>query len=429
MRALLIAYSFPPSQDAQAIRWYYLTNALAALGIKIDVLTIKGFSEGSPWSFHHTIRIFRSYPGFFEYLSLQTKKRIGVEGPENSEMRRTLGFRVLKYLYWKLRKGIGGLLPGDIRTEWLPFALRLIKRQIPIGEYDVIITSHEPWVDSLIGLYLKKKNKNIKWVADFGDPYVLTGTPRWKLWFENRLERSIYESADLLIFTNRAVIAYLEGKYPFLQQKRKLIAEQGFSLKVSGEKESEATVKNVFTMAYTGTFYRRSRDPSNLIKALSMLDFEYTFVLAGRNEEFLKAFDGLGKRFQYIGIVDHFDALKLQKKSDVLIHISNTNAHQFPGKFYEYLGSGKPVLSIVHREDDPVAGITETLNCGIVCTNDPQEIKTSIEALYKKWKNGEAAIGMSPDLYEYSWERKAEAISGALRELTGTAPFANSIST
>lgn len=69
MRILLIAYSFPPLIDAQSFRWYYLSNALAELGIQIDVLTMRyPFGDGASWDFHKNIEVFETFPVPLSFL-------------------------------------------------------------------------------------------------------------------------------------------------------------------------------------------------------------------------------------------------------------------------------------------------------------------------------------------------------------------------
>ncbi len=181
MRILLIAYSFPPFQDAQSLRWYYLINALAEKGLTTDVITIKHPDQDrGVWYFHQNINILRIYPGHIEAQALQQKKKMGVDDPGNREIRKTSKFRIMKSIYWTARKFAGHLLPGDIRTEWFPFAVKYMRKNLRIEDYGCMITSHEPWVDSLLGLYLKKRYKKMKWIADFGDPYVAPYTPKHK---------------------------------------------------------------------------------------------------------------------------------------------------------------------------------------------------------------------------------------------------------
>ena len=208
------------------------------------------------------------------------------------------------------------------------------------------------------------------------------------------------------------VIEHLINKYPFLKDKKFLVIEQGFSYRLSAERENMRNKNKIFTLIYTGTFYRNFRDPSNLIKALSMLDFEYKFSLAGRNEKFIKDFKILGDHFEFLGLVDHFSVLKLQKESDVLIHLANKNSSiQIPGKFYEYLGALKPILTINYDSNDPTRKLVEELKCGVSCKDVPFEIKAAIEVLYENWKGNKGICQMDCNiLYDYSWEKKAEIL-------------------
>jgi hypothetical protein len=413
MKILLIAYSFPPFIDAQSFRWYYLSNALAELGTKIDVITVKhSLEDKTSLDLHKNIEVFRIYPGPIEFFALRAKSNMGVDGEGNRELRRSLKFKIMKSSYWGVRNFVGNLLPGDISTEWFPFAIRFVREKMDIRKYDFLITSHEPWVDSLLGLYFKKRNHKIRWIADFGDPYIAIYTPRHKLWFENYFEKLIYENASVLIFTNGEVIDHLLNKYHFLKNKKLLVIEQGFSYRLCAEREYERYKNKIFTLTYTGTFYRDFRNPSNLIKALSMLDFNYKFYLAGRNEKFIRDFKILGDHFEFLGLVDHFSVLKLQKESDVLVHLANKNSSiQVPGKFYEYLGALKPILTINYDSNDPTRKLVEELKCGVSCEDDPVEIKNSIELLYSKWKDNENICRINvEDLYQYSWEKKAQRI-------------------
>jgi len=136
------------------------------------------------------------------------------------------------------------------------YAKKYINNSLDIKDYDYLITSHEPWVDSLLGLYIKKRNPTIKWIGDFGDPYVSVYTPKHKLFFENKIENKIYKSIDLLIFTNSVVYNKLKRKYSYLKDKKHLILEQGFKKDIFKVDSKES---KVFTIVYTGTFYSIKR--------------------------------------------------------------------------------------------------------------------------------------------------------------------------
>ena len=70
MRILLIAYEFPPIIAAQSLRWFYLANELARLGVEVHVLcsdmpALPPFEE----EFAPGVVIHRVWPGPYVGLS------------------------------------------------------------------------------------------------------------------------------------------------------------------------------------------------------------------------------------------------------------------------------------------------------------------------------------------------------------------------
>ena len=418
MNILLVAYSFPPLQEAQSFRWYHLSEAMADKGVKIDVVTIQYPSVNDrEWHFNENITIDRLPPGIIESLTLRAKSSLRVDASDNKELRTTKKFRVLKQLNKGFRRAVNSFIPGDTRTDWFLSAARYLNKKVRAKKYDFMITSHEPWVDSLLGLYVKSRNTDLKWVADFGDPYVAPYTPRHKLLIENALEERIYKNADALIFTNASVIDHLTYKYPFLKDKNIMTIEQGFSHKFCSSLERKKEKNSRFTMLYAGTFYKDFRNPTNLIKALSMLDFDYKFVMAGRSEEFLIDFSVLGDKFKFLGFVDHFDILKVESESDLLIHLSNKSEIQIPGKVYEYFGAARPVLCIYYSPDDHAAKVIKEFDRGVSTDNSPEAIKDAITKMYDEWRAGTAREYDNEHIYELSYENKAELILKNLRNI------------
>ena len=397
-KILLIAYSYPPLEDAQSLRWYYISQELAKLGFDIDVVTIK-HPDTLVYKMEENIMIHRVYAGFFENIAYRVKNKIGVDKVENQEKRKSFSFSIMKKAYWMVRTFVGGILPGNISSEWYPHAKRYIKNNIDISSYDCMITSHEPWVDSLLGLHIKKNHPNLLWIADFGDPYVSIYTPKHKLFFENKIEKKIYESLDIMILTNKKVLENLTVKYPFLKEKETLILEQGFV-----EREYHDRKENsVFTILYTGTFYEDFRNPSELAKALASLGFEFRFIVAGRNEQFNTFFEPLKQKYQALGFTAHQKVLKLQEEADLLVHISNKQVEQVPGKFYEYLGADKPMLVIYQDEKDQLLPLCKEIGIKTVCQNELSAIKDMIEGIYHDRTHNYD----KERLMEFSWENRA----------------------
>ncbi|MFA6034774.1 MAG: glycosyltransferase [Myxococcota bacterium] len=420
MKALLVAYSYPPLQDAHAIRWYYLANALADLGMEIDILTVSApFHGEASWPLRPGVTVHRAFPGPVEHMAMRAKKGLNTDAEGNAGLRRKASFRLLKSGYWAIRSLLNSTLPGDIRTEWLPFAVPGAMKLAKTGRPDVLLTAHEPWVGCHAGLLLQKL-LGVRWIADLGDPYVAPYTPRHKLAFERRIERAVYSRADALVFTTGSVVACLKESYPFLASRTVRVIEQGFSMEEARRNTvTQPSPTRVFTAAYTGTLYRGLRDPGPLAAALSQFSRPLKFVLAGRNEGFLEDFKPLGESLKFTGFVDHHRALEIQRSCDVLVHLSNSNSFQIPGKVYEYLGARKPILCITGDGNDAAARLVRDTGCGLVCGNGAGQILEALENIAGMRERG--STPPPPPLEKimpYSWEEKARSFFDLAAEIS-----------
>jgi len=154
---------------APAIRWAYLCRHLAQLGHDVEVLTIRGISprqEAAADRAAEGIVVHRVFAGPFESIAFRTRAKMGLHDRHDATVRRRPLFRILKSGYWAARKATETLLPGNITTEWFPHAWRYLKEHLDLAAFDTLITSHEPWVDSLLGLRLKHAYPHLRWVAD-----------------------------------------------------------------------------------------------------------------------------------------------------------------------------------------------------------------------------------------------------------------------
>jgi glycosyltransferase involved in cell wall biosynthesis len=412
LRLLLVAYAYPPLWEAQSVRWYYLSKELAKAGFQVDVLTVEypGKKEEIPG-----IKVYRTFPGPFNQAVF---KALGNPKVFSAEVRSSRKFLFIKKLYRAIRKITEYMMLGDIRNEWFfiayPKALELTKE----NNYDLLITSHEPMVDTLLGLALKNRTK-IKWIADLADPISADYYPKiWKP-FLKLFERKVLAKADFIIVTNEA----LKRKYEKIinSTDKILLISQGFDLEFF-RSQNKVEKNKKFTLAYTGSFYKDFREPKALVEALAKLNFNFELWLAGRLEGFLPLFKSIQERVKYFGVLSHPEALELQAKADVLVYLGNRLESQVPGKFYEYLGSKKPILCIIQHTEDPVAGLVRELRIGEVCLNEPEEIARAISKLYEHWLRGEMEEVYRYEeekVREFSWQNQAQKLIRKIKELMG----------
>lgn len=431
MRILLFAYEFPPVLAAQSLRWYYLANELAELGVEVDVLTP---SFRDLWGFNPVfaqgVRIHRCFPGPFIGLSgwlaarLQTGA-VPTEQPAAAPLTPPLSER----LYRRARRLLDQILLPDVRTEWLPFAWRTACRLHAARRYDLIISSHEPGVDLLLGLRAQRRWR-LPWIADLADPLVAPYTPRWRVPLDRALERRVCERADVLLVTNAPIASCLADRHGVPSEKLLLI-RQGFDHRASTPSpqplpvRGRAEVKTLtwpadrFVLLYTGTFYPGFREPGPLIAALTQLD-EVLAVFVGDMGPFGPALQALGPRVTLLGKRPHIECLVLQRRATLLVNVGNRQDDQVPGKVYEYLGAGRPILHIAGSPTDPVPGFLEAARHGLGVAADASAIAARIRELHTRWRDGtlDRAFDLSTQsMQDYSWAAGAARLHQVMTRL------------
>lgn len=421
MKVLLIAYEYPPVLAPQSLRWHYLGNELARLGVEVDVLTA---SLRDIWGFddhpHPGVRVHRCFPGPFVGLSGRLagalKPRSGAASADDPSG----PGRIAERAYRGARSVLNHVVFPDVRTEWFPFAWRAAKRLHAARKYDLVISSHEPGVDLLLGLKAKRQ-WGIPWVADLGDPLLTPYTPRWRARLDRALEARVCREADAILVTNEVVAGLLSDRHGTSSDSFTVV-RQGFDMAPDGTDQSQPdpiVEDGRLVLLFTGTFYRKFRDPTPLISALSEVP-EVHLVVAGDVGPFGPAFDVLGDRATLLGKRPHSACLALQRRADALVNLGNTQSYQVPGKIYEYLGAGRPILHIAGSADDPAAALLEEIRRGISVPNEWEAIASALGRLHGLWRDGQLDevfdLSMGP-LEQFTWAAGARRLHDRLTKL------------
>lgn len=422
MKILVIAYEYPPIIAAQSMRWFYLANELAALGVKVDILTTK---IRDVWAFSGYIRpeitVHRCFPGPFVGLSGWLGGKLDHSEAAENVLPAGSGAvpritQSLEKLYRLLRAMLDCLLFPDVRTEWLPFAWREIKALFAKQHYDLVVSSNEPGVDLILGLCAKKR-WHVPWIVDLGDPVLTPYSPWWRRWLDKRFERKVCTQADHLLVTADLARDVLAARHN-LRKDRFTVIPQGFDNSRSSALPGQTSIalieklRREFVLVYTGTFYKAFRDPSELIAAVAAVPGIH-LVIAGYCEAFLQQLRTLGDRAHLFGKIAHLDCLALQKHATVLINQGNQQAYQVPGKFFEYLGANRPILHISASNPDPTAALLSRLKRGLVVKNQKRDIQKALETLYEAWRQGkldERFDWSSEMVKDYSWGAHASRL-------------------
>ncbi len=433
MKLLLIAYEYPPIIAAQSLRWYYLANELAKKGVTVHLLTT---NIHDLWNFsgvtNPDIIIHRCYPGPFVastgWLFDKVSKSKTLTGKTNSkkqssEFPQLTKGKFYKHAYDRLRNFLNQVIFPDVRTEWLPFAWKKINQLIKKQRFDLIISSHEPGVDLILGILVQSKY-HLPWIIDLADPLATPYTPSWRKFIDKWFEKLVCNRADRIIVTNDALADILEKRHNVTSNAFQIIP-QGFDGKHFDQphKKNIHNKAHTFTMAFTGNFYADFRHPQELIDALKEIP-DIHFIVAGNNDQFRNILDNLGHRLIMYPVIDHFQCLEIQRSATVLVNIGNSQPDQVPGKLYEYFGAQRPILHIYNCDSDPVIDVLSKLNRGVTVPNNKMAIQHSIETLVGLWEKNRLDENFNLSLEsvrQYCWKEGAIKVLNLGNELINNA--------
>ncbi len=294
----------------------------------------------------------------------------------------------------------GNFFIPDARVFWVRPSVKKLNKYLAEHPVDVLVTTGPPHSMHLIGLQLKKDFPNLRWVADFRDPWTeisyykhlrLTAAADRK---HRRLEKQVFQTADLTLATS----------YSDAENFRNLGANaycitNGFDGVPYEKGKAERSEK--FTICYAGVL-EQLRNPKILWSVLQQLaernvgfKEDVKIVFAGRADEHILQYlkdSPLSASIETPGYLPHQQANEQMRKADLLL-LTNfsqpTSKGIIPGKLFEYLASGTEIISFGPAESDVARILLETNSGRHFSYTDEQEISAFILQQYERWKRGE----------------------------------------
>lgn len=402
-KILIISYYWPPAGGPGVQRWLKFVKYLPEFGWESTV-----FIPENP---NYPIKDDTLQKDVSENLNIiKTKiwepyQLAEIFGKDNKKFKAGQ-FDVGKNQSWKSKLSIfirGNFFIPDARVFWVKPSIQNLEKYLKENHYDVLVTTGPPHSLHLIGLGLKKKFPQLKWLADFRDPWTeisyykhlkLTKIADKK---HRKLEEQVFKNADITLATS-----YTDSKNFREKGANAFCVTNGFDLEV-GSQKSEVGSKNSttkFTLSYIGVL-EQLRNPEILWGLLNDLvqenedfasDFQLKFV--GRlDDKILEKIENcyLKKHLINLGYQTHDVALEHMKDSTLLL-ITNfpqeSSKGIIPGKIFEYLATGKTILSFGPKEAD-VERILEDTKAGKHFGYEEKEnLKNFILESYQKWKSG-----------------------------------------
>ena len=397
-KVLIITYYWPPSGGPGVQRWLKFVKYLPDFGIQpivyipenptypiVDEALVKEVSDTVIILKH---KIFEPYQ-LASFLSKNKTKKISSGIIPNQKKQ-----SFLDKVFLLIR---GNLFIPDARVYWVKPSVSFLEKYISENNIDTIITSGPPHSLHLIGLELKQK-LGVKWFADFRDPWTTIGyhkALRLSNYAANKhkkLERRVLNTADTIIVTSNTT----KKEFEAITKKPIAVITNGYDT----ENIAKQALDTKFTLAHIGSFLSE-RNPQLLWESLVELvqeipDFKTHLeikLIGAVSQEVLETINefGLDSYLNNLGYVSHSEAIAHQRKSQVLLLIeinSEDTKSIIPGKLFEYMVSGRPIIAIGPQGSD-FSEIISTTNTGVFFDySDKMKLKSVLLNFYNQFLEG-----------------------------------------
>ncbi|MBF6607402.1 MAG: glycosyltransferase, partial [Flavobacterium sp.] len=291
----------------------------------------------------------------------------------------------------------GNLFIPDARVLWVNPSVRYLKDYIKENNIDAVITTGPPHSIHITGMKLREMLP-INWIADFRDPWTTIGYHKelklsdYAAKKHKLLEKKVLNTADQIIVTSKTT----KAEFAKITNKPIEVITNGFDVETI---ERQLPDKK-FSLAHIGSLLSE-RNPEILWRALSEMvetipefaaDLEIKLI-GTVSSDVLKSVQqfSLSDFVNNLGYVSHADAIAHQRRSQLLllIEIDSPNTRGIiPGKLFEYMASGRPIVGIGPAGAEFAEIIAETNTGDFVDYSEFSRLKEILSSHYLNFKNG-----------------------------------------
>jgi glycosyltransferase involved in cell wall biosynthesis len=375
LNLLLITFSFPPAGGVGVLRALSLAKYLPEENVRVDVLT----ARNAP-SVGKDLRLLKQVPADVTvhstwtldlpfWLRKSVKKALG--GGKARPAAASAKTSSQASTGNPLKGFIANLLLPDPQVGWLPFALPAAIRIIRKRSIDAVVITVPPFSSVQLATRLRKVFPSLPIVVDFRDEWLSTTLDLVS--FNNnsrarnvahKAEAEAVRDATAVVLVTEAAQRELQSRYPGLPKEKFVCIPNGYDTPPPQPQPTQPSESDRILLTYTGTVYG-STAPGTFVEAVKRLAPEVRSRLRIRFIGHIEAaayreqLQSLGDTVELKSFVPQAEALAAIKETDYLLLITHDRIN-VAAKFYDYLGSGKPILAAVNKDGDVRRLLEET---------------------------------------------------------------------
>ena len=409
-RALVVAYDFPPHAAIGTMRTLRVVRRLIEEEWDVTVLTgdPRTFRRGTPVDnallnrVPDRVRIVRA-PTLrgFERLKRVVRRTPAPTGtsspPEPAARMQAPAAPAKRSLFARAIDVVDGALAiPDSESGWLAPAVTAGLRAGWSDRPDVLYSSAPPWTGQLVACALASALR-VPWVADFRDPWSRAPWREDRFRFAMRaaahLERIVVRRTDHIVFVAEGNRDDFAAAYPHLASRFHVIANGCDPSEFDALQRHARQADDTFVLLHAGSLYA-GRTPLPLLRALATaigrgvvdpqrfrLRFLGTAALPSGDLAGLCRSLGLEQVVEFLPRVEREASLRAMVDASALLLLQPGHTVAVPGKLYEYLAAGRPILTIA---DGETAALASQSGLGIsVGPDDEAAMIAALESLVR----------------------------------------------
>lgn len=358
-RVLIITYYWPPSGGGGVQRWVKFTKYLRDFGWEPVIFTVENgdypildanLGEDLP----DNLEVIKSpivepYDWYRKFTGKKKNEKIDANFLSQGKK-------------WGIKDKIavwirGNLFIPDAKSFWIRPAAKHLIHYLKDHPVDAIISTGPPHSCHMIALRVHNVFKS-PWIVDYRDPWTQIDyfdELHLTKWAKNRhttLEKRVLDSCDAIVCVGKTIAEDLNS----ITHNKKVVITNGFD---EADRNHHLTALDQdFTIVHIGTM-NNSRNPEGLWQAISALKAanhpliqKLKVKIVGKPEAIIRESVqkyNLETHVDFVGYVTHKEAIRYQNSARVLLLMINKTSNNLsilPGKIFEYLASGRPILCI-----------------------------------------------------------------------------------
>jgi glycosyltransferase involved in cell wall biosynthesis len=292
--------------------------------------------------------------------------------------------------------------------------------------YDVVISTAPPWSAHLAAAAIARA-RQIPLILDDRDPWLdspgrllLITHPKIRA-RDRRLAETTYAQAQAVVTVSAPATARLRDRR-FVSSGEIVTITNGFDPTFDRLRRPAAR-KDKLTIIYVGSFYH-GRSPSLVLDALAALepsmarDFHVQFIGAMADAD-RGAADSrpLAATVQFAGRQPHQYCVEAILDADVALLLAIGQPMQVPAKLYEYIGLGRPVLSISGRQDATMQLLHHRPWAWATDAAEPRQLVNALRDIHARWQRRDLPEIPEHERQPFSFETLAKEYAALVRRV------------